>query len=378
MKSLLVTVDFPPIVSGISTAFYNTWRYLPGSDKLVLAPAVRGSEPVDKAFGKKVYRFPMPLGDGNLKKIALWLCLFCYCLVITKREGIELLICGQPVVAGSIGLIFKKVFRIPYQVWAYGGEIVKFKRNKPALSLLRRVIDGAQTLIVNSEFTKNVYIGFGISAGKITVVTPAVDTERFRPGIPVEDLVAAYGLQNRKRVLTVARLSERKGHDMVIKALDKIRQAFPDIAYLIVGAGPDEKRLKKMASDYRLEKNIIFTGRVAEEDLPKYYNLCDVYVMPNREVEGLDTLEGFGISFIEASACAKPVIGGRSGGSLDAVFDGETGYLVDPLDVDGLAAKVIDLLSNKDRARELGENGRKKALAEFQWPQKAGGLKGLL
>jgi len=378
MRSLLVTVDFPPIVSGISTAFYNIWKNLPGNDHLVLAPRIRGSGAVDNALGKKVYRLPMPLGDNLLKKAGRWLCLLSYCLSIVKRERIELLVCGQPVTIGAIGLLFKKAFRIPYQVWVYGGEIVKFRNNRPVFSLLRRVIDEAQALIANSEFTKNVYAELGIPSGKIFVVTPAVDTERFKPGISVEDLVVKYGLKDRKRILTIARLSERKGHDMVIGALGRIKQAFPDIAYLIVGSGPDEKRLRKMVSDYHLEDNIIFTGAVAEEDLPRYYSLCDVYVMPNREVRGIDTLEGFGISFIEASACAKPVIGGRSGGSVEAVADGKTGYLVGHLDVDGFAMKVIELLSDKTRARELGENGRKRVLTEFQWPQRAEALKGLL
>ena len=375
---MLVTVDFPPIVSGISTAFYNIWKNLPHEGRVILAPQVKGSGTVDKDFGRKIYRLPMPLGDNIFKKAGRWICLLLYCLGIVGRERIELLVCGQPVTIGAIGLLFKKAFRIPYQVWVYGGEIVKFRNNRPVFSLLRRVLDEAQILIANSGFTRNVYVEFGIPSEKIVVVTPAVDTERFKPGISVEELVLKYGLHGRKRILTVARLSERKGHDMVIGALGRIRESFPDIAYLIVGSGPDEKRLRKMAGDYHVEKNVIFTGAVVEEDLPRYYNLCDIYVMPNREVGGIDTLEGFGISFIEASACAKPVIGGRSGGSVEAVSDGETGYLVEPLDVAGFAMKIMELLSNENLARKLGENGRSRAMAEFKWSQRARILNGLL
>jgi phosphatidylinositol alpha-1,6-mannosyltransferase len=123
---------------------------------------------------------------------------------------------------------------------------------------------------------------------------------------------------------------------------------------------------------------VIFAGPVADEELPAYYNACDVFVMPSRQFEGREGVEGFGIVFLEASACAKPVIGGRSGGVNEAITDGVSGLLVDPLDVKALADAVVGLLLDPDRTRRLGMQGRKRVEQEFDWRIQAEKLRDLL
>ena len=117
---------------------------------------------------------------------------------------------------------------------------------------------------------------------------------------------------------------------------------------------------------------MLFSGYAEEKDLPRYYNLCDVYVMPNREVlSTTDSIEGFGISFIEASACGKPVIGGRSGGAEAAVADGETGFLVDPPSVHELTSKIKLLIEDGNLAKRMGMKGRQRVEREFSWKDRA-------
>ena len=119
--------------------------------------------------------------------------------------------------------------------------------------------------------------------------------------------------------------------------------------------------------DLYLDDHVLFTGYVDPDQLNSLYNLCDVYVMLSRELVARGDTEGFGITFLEANACGKPVIGGDSGGVSDAILDGVTGFLVDPLDVDGVAEKLILLLEDPDLARRLGQQGRARVEGSFTW-----------
>ena len=115
---------------------------------------------------------------------------------------------------------------------------------------------------------------------------------------------------------------------MIVRALPAIRQAVPDVVYLIVGEGSYGDTLRKLVVDLRLEDAVIFTGAVSDAEAVEFYRTCDVYVMPNRATEDGDT-EGFGLVFLEAGACGKPVIGGRAGGVPDAITHEVTGLLVE-------------------------------------------------
>ena len=111
--------------------------------------------------------------------------------------------------------------------------------------------------------------------------------------------------------------------------------------------------------------SVIFTGCVSDEELLGYYAACDVFIMPNREIDG--DIEGFGMVYLEASAAGKPVIGGRSGGTGDAILDGITGLRVDGTNVAQIADAVISLLSDPEKSKTMGKNGYRWAAQEFTW-----------
>jgi phosphatidylinositol alpha-1,6-mannosyltransferase len=166
---------------------------------------------------------------------------------------------------------------------------------------------------------------------------------------------------------------ERKGHDMVIRALPRLRGAHPDVRYVICGGGSeaDVERLRALARSEGVSELVAFVGHVPEEDVADLYRSCAVCVMPSRILAGGDS-EGFGITFLEAGACGRPVIGGRQAGVLDAVVDGETGLLVDPEDPGAIAEAIGGLLDDPQRARRMGEAGRARVLADFTWDRVAG------
>lgn len=219
-----------------------------------------------------------------------------------------------------------------------------------------RALVSASALVAVSSFTRNALIHAGIPSGRITVITNGVDTTRFHPGEKCQRIIDRHGLQNRRVLLTLARLDERKGQDMVIKALPLVREAIPDVVYLVVGEGDYGGTLRKLVEDLHLEDTVIFTGAVSDAEVADYYLTCDAYIMPNRTTEAGDT-EGFGLVFLEAGACGKPVIGGMAGGVPDAIMHEVTGLLVDGTSAEKIAHSCIRLLDNGILRNEFGANG---------------------
>jgi phosphatidyl-myo-inositol dimannoside synthase len=235
---------------------------------------------------------------------------------------------------------------------------------------LIQTLNSADMVIAVSQFTREQVISrYPVNPEKVVVLPNGVDPAAFYPGADTASLRERFGLEGKKVILTLARLVERKGHDKVIEALPKVLERVPNVHYLISGSkkGDYYERIKSRVAELGLESHVTFTGYVVPEEITLFYNLCDVYIMPSRELEGVGDTEGFGITFLEANACEKPVIGGRSGGVVDAIVDGKTGYLVDPLSIDEIAEKLIRILSDPKLAEMLGKNGLVRILEGYTW-----------
>jgi glycosyltransferase involved in cell wall biosynthesis len=168
---------------------------------------------------------------------------------------------------------------------------------------------------------------------------------QFQPGPKPGYLLERHAAGGKKVLMTVSRLSslERyKGHDRVIRTLPRVLKQRPDTIYLIVGDGDDRPRLESLAVECGVRKNVLFTGSVPPEELPDYFRLADVFVMPS-------VAEGFGIVFLEAMATGIRVIGGSQDGSRDALCDGALGTLVDPENGEELASAIITALDDPTR-----------------------------
>jgi phosphatidylinositol alpha-1,6-mannosyltransferase len=201
----------------------------------------------------------------------------------------------------------------------------------------------------------------------VSVLYPGADIEAFRPDLPTDDLRERYGIGDRPLVVCVSRLVARKGQDVLIRGMTEVRRRVPDATLLIVGGGPYEDELRRLAAE-ALEGSVIFAGQVSEEDLPRHYAVGDVFAMPCRTRLGGLEVEGWGNVFIEAAACARPVVVGDSGGAREALVDGETGILVDGANVASVADAVATLLGDPERARRMGEAGRARVERAHTWP----------
>ncbi len=219
--------------------------------------------------------------------------------------------------------MLRGVTGIPYGGVLHGIEAWRIRSGLRAASMRQ-----ADRLLAVSQFTRDhVVQNHGIDPERISVFANTYDAERFVPGPKPPHLLEKYGLRPDQPVLlTVSRLalSERyKGHWQVLIALKHLRQRMPDVHYLVVGTGDELAHLRAAVRMMGLDRHVTFTGFVSGADLPDHYRLCDTFIMPS-------TKEGFGIVFLEAAACGKPVIAGCLDGSYDAVDAGRLGILVDP------------------------------------------------
>lgn len=168
-------------------------------------------------------------------------------------------------------------------------------------------------------------------------------------------------------VLSVGALKSRKGYDVSIRAVAQARQAIPNLRYAIIGNAEDAEytiRLRTLVVELGLEDAVHFLGQVSEAELRDWYHRCDLFLLT--PVRAGMAFEGFGLVYLEAGACGKPVIGSRSGGVSDAVIDGQTGLLVPEGDVEATANAIVHVLSNPDLSKRLGQAGQERA-RELSW-----------
>jgi phosphatidylinositol alpha-1,6-mannosyltransferase len=205
-----------------------------------------------------------------------------------------------------------------------------------------------------------------------------VDVERFRPDVSAAEVRERHYLGSGPIISAVSRLVPRKGHDQVIRALPEIRRAFPAVRFLVVGAGRDEARLRALATHHEVDAHVVFAGAVRCDDLPAYFRAGDVFAMPCRHRwAGLD-VEAFGSVYLQAAAVGRATVAGRAGGVPEAVEHGQTGLVVDGTHVGEVAAAVLSLLRDPERAAAMGERGAARVRADFTWDLMAARLRGLL
>ena len=292
-------------------------------------------------------------------------------LKISIKERIDVIQCGVPLPVSLVAFILKLFLGKKYIVYTYAMDVIRPQRSWFRKKMLSIGLKNADVIFTISEYTKHKLLDLGISNQKIVKIPMGVDSKKFNPDVDPKKIEKKYNLENKKVILTVGRLVERKGQDKVIKAMPKILEKVPNAVYLIIGEGEYKPKLKELIEELNLEKQVIFTGYVPNQKLPVYYNACDIFIMPSREIPEEGDAEGFGIVYLEANACGKPVIGGKSGGIPDAIIDGKTGLLVDPHSEKEIAQAVIKLLIDEEYRKKLGKNGLERVRRELTWNRTA-------
>ena len=358
-RTLLVTNDYPPRVGGIQRTLEALVNELPGDRIAVFCPRDEGSSAFDADRPYRVLRQPESFlwptsGVGHRLEAAV------------REVGAEVVLFGATYPLAMLGPRLERT-GVPYLAAAHGFEY--WLSIAPGTHAAMRYATGraARVPVMCSAFIARTVRTAVPRRVPVSVLYPGADVGTFRPDLPVADLRERHGLGDRPVVVCVSRLVARKGQDVLIRGMAATRRRAPGATLVIVGGGPYEDRLRALAADAP-EGSVVFTGQVPEGDLARYYALGDVFAMPCRtRLAGME-VEGWGNVFIEAAACAKPVVVGDSGGAREALVDGETGILVDGADVHRVAEAVGELLADPERARAMGKAGRERVLRDHTWP----------
>lgn len=378
LPHLLLAYNFPPIGGGLSRWMGELARYYPAGGLVVSTGRVEGSDAADAALPNSVDRVAIDSRRlRTLPGLVLWsrrLMSLCRSL----QPGF--IWCGNVIPAAHPASYTRRSTGVPYGIIVHGTDMLLVRRQARASAFKRKlaqiVIGPAAAVIANSRYTRDLFLEVSSELGldrdpdTARVVPLGTDPVHFRPGIETSDVRTRYELGGGRWMLTVANLLPHKGIDTGIRVLAELAARHPELGYAIVGSGAYRDELQRLATDLGVANRVRFLRGVPDADLPALYNAATVYLGVSRFEP--TSVEGFGISLVEASACGVPVIGGRSGGVPDTVREGETGLLADPTDHTGVAAAVESVLDDPERARALGAGGRRAVETHFNWTRVAG------
>ena len=232
-------------------------------------------------------------------------------------------------------------------------------------SLNKRLVKStnkADYIIANSNFTKDLAVKVGINPSKIHIIFPGIEKPKNIENITKVKAEKIFG-DSFPKIITVARLDKRKGHDNILMLIKNLKAKFPKIKYVSVGFGEEENKLLKLLKELQLEKEVIFLKNIDQDLKSALIAEANLFLMPTRKEK--KSVEGFGISFIEAASYGVASIGGKDGGASDAIAHNETGLICDGNSFNSIYDTVIDFFNNK-KFIKLGENS-KKFSEKFYW-----------
>ncbi len=365
MRTLVLTNDYPPRPGGIQAYLHALVSRQPADEVVVLASSWRDSAGFDAVQDHLVVRAPTStlLPTRSTLRLAH---------SVARSEGCDRVWFGA---AAPLGML-APYLRMDRAVASTYGHEVLWAGVPGSRQVLRRIGRGLDEVTYLAAYTRARLAP--VLRTPMTALPSGVDTEVFRPDCGGDVVRARYGLGDRPVIVCVSRLVPRKGQELLVRALPLVRREIPDAALLLVGGGPQRASLEKLVASSGLEGSVVVTGSVPWEELPAHYDAGDVFAMPCRSrYAGLE-VEGLGIVFLEAAACGLPVVAGRSGGSPDTVREGETGYLVDGGSVTEVAARLVELLDDPERAAHMGRTGRAWMQRDWGWDDLATRLRRVL
>ncbi len=367
MHVFVVTNDFPPRVGGINYLVDQVMRRFPAGEVTIFASTHAGAAAFDATYPHEVIRLPTTMmlpTPGVRRRVREEL--------RTRKPDVVLFGAIWPL--GHMGPGIRRTLGIPYAGMSHGLELTAAR----VPGLLARIGREALFVTAGSAWTRRRLARAFRREGDMPIMASGIDAETFTSAVSDASVRQRHALGEAPVICCVSRLVPRKGQDMLIRALPRVAQTIPDVRLLIVGIGPHERALRRLADRSGVGDRVVFAGAVPYVDLPAYFRAGDVFAMPCRaRWFGLD-VEALGAVFLQAAAVGRPVLAGRSGGAPEAVRDGETGVIVDPTSPDAIAAELATLLADPVRAAAMGSAGARWTHAEWTWEAHSARLRHLL
>jgi len=379
---LLVAQTFPPLIGGSAGVYAALAGAARGEIAVLTATHDHatgrehpGWREVDAALPYPVRRLRYarpPLADaaprGRVVRNLHWAPHAARLAAAVAREALvaeAVCVCDDDAV-GWLVPFARRVLRRRALIYCHGDDLVE--TDPRAIARRRHWFAEAHAIVAAGDFAAARLTGaYGMPESKVATIRNGVDLARFAPRPEPPGLRDSLGAAGQRVLLAPARLVPRKGVDRLIAALPAILAAEPRALLVVAGDGPQRAELEAAARGLPVR----FLGAVTPAEMPGLYALSECVVLPNRAEPGES--DGLPLVFLEANAAGKPVLGGRAGGTMEAVEEGRNGLLVEGADTQAVAAGVIRLLSDAPLAARLAQGARAVA-AERGWGSRAAAL----
>ena len=256
------------------------------------------------------------------------------------------------------GMIIAKKYRKPLIITIHGQDFQQtIHKNKECKKKIEEVINfSSKTIVVSDKLKRIGNKELNIGPKKLITIPNGINVEDMFKG--KSDLIEKY--KGKKIILSVSNLIKTKGIDYNLKAITELKKKYPEIIYLIVGDGSEKKNLENLTKELKMQDYVKFLGELSHNKVMEYMSICNIFSLPSWN-------EGFGIVYLEAMICAKPVIACQREGIDGIIKNKKTGLLVKPKNIDELIMAINFPLSFPKIAKEMGEMGEKMVLNNYAW-----------
>ncbi len=344
---LIITRTFPPEVGGMQNLMYGLAKSLSENVMIkVFADQYPNQDNFDKELSFSIERVSGPKIFKKYRKANL------VNTYLENNKKVKAIISDHWKSLENINTDIKKICLIH-------SKEINHKKNSFINKRLIKILNNCNIVVANSNYTKHLAINVGVDENKIKVINPGV--------FPIDKIDEKIYKNIKKKLegrtpklITVARFDKRKNHEKIIMALRNLKEIYPNIIYICIGQGEDIDNLKKLITELKLQNQIIFPKNLTIEEKNSYLKCSDVFVMPS--ITYKNSVEGFGIVYLEAAQFGVPSIGGKDGGASDAINHGETGYICDGNSLDDIYQSISNILENNKykvfgkRAKEVSKN----------------------
>jgi len=365
-KTLIITLEFPPIIGGVGVYVADFAAACPKEYVVVLAPKRENKQADNSVYQHRIIR-------KNMFFPALfwprWIKLFFQVKKIIKKENITHIHVHHILPVGYVALLCKRFFGTSFTVFSHGTDVHLAAQHWWKRLWAKKIVLASSRVFANSENLKSkITQEFPSLASRVEVLYPCPNPDFLvAPKKEVlQQVKQQYAIEGKQVLLSVSRLVDGKGLSYLLSILPKIAKKIPHLVWVIVGDGEKKQALMHEVQKKGLQNIVRFVGNVPHEQLKVFYYTADVFALLTHPYRGKE--EGLGLVFLEAAAAGLPVVAGRSGGVGEAVVDKKTGLIIDAhANLDGVVGAIVGFMSDKAVARQFGEAGKARIRSEFIW-----------
>ena len=346
---LIVTRSFPPELGGMQSLMWGLSKEMSKNFMVkVFADYQENHKEFDKSVNFSIERV------GGIK----------FLRKIRKAQLINEFL-KENKVQGIIADHWKSLERIDTDKKKYcliHGKEINHSKGSTLNKRVIKILNNVEKVIANSEYTKNLAINNGVNKEKVIVINPGVDPAEELNKKSLEKVESLLKIKS-PRLITVSRFDKRKNHEKIIMAIRNLKQTYPDIVYICIGYGDEEKNIKDLVKELDLGSQVMFFKDISTDLKNSLIAKSDIFVMPS--ITHKSSVEGFGIVYVEAAQYGIPSLGGKDGGASDAISHDKTGLICDGNNLEDIYSSLNSMIINK-KYRVLGKNA-KEYVTKFQW-----------